>query len=111
MARQRLALLLVPLRGGVVCPDLQDVVATARDEPTLAESSLAGRGRGDDAAGGGGGGPGDRVDTEAVGGEGLVLEGVVLELEDGDVAIGGGACKQAARLVRGPRDHVDRGLV
>lgn len=40
-----------------------------------------------------------------------VLPAVVAKLEDGDVAIGGGAGEEAASLVRGPADNVDRGLV
>ena len=40
-----------------------------------------------------------------------MVDSVVLELEDGDVAVGGGAGEQAAGLVRGPGDDVDRGLV
>ena len=34
--------------------------------------------------------------------------GVVLELEDGDVSVGGGAREEAACFVGGPGDEVDR---
>ena len=110
MARQRLALGLVAVRRGVENPQLQEVVAAARDEAPVARRARAGV-AGDDAAGRCGGGPRHRVDAEPVGGEDAVLVAVVLELEDGDVAVGRGAREQAARLVRRPGDGVHRGLV
>lgn len=110
MSDQRLGLLLVGLRGGVKGPDLEDVVAAARDESSVAGGGGS-RSAADDAAGGSGGGPRDRVDSEAVGGESGVVDAVVLELEDAHVAVGGSAGQKATRLVGGPRHDVDRGLV
>lgn len=46
-----------------------------------------------------------------MGGECTVVEIVVLELEDGDVAIRGCAGQQAAGLVGRPRDNIDRSFV
>ena len=43
--------------------------------------------------------------------EDLVVHGVVLELEDGDVAVGAGAGKQTAGFVGRPGDYVDGGGV
>lgn len=40
-----------------------------------------------------------------------MVEAVVLELEDTDVAVRRGTGEEAAGLVRGPSDDVDRGLV
>lgn len=110
MTREGLALLLVVLGGGVKRPDLEDVIAAAGDEAPVARGAGARVATGD-AAGGEGGPPGDRVDAEAVGGEHDVVDGVVLELEDGDGAVRGGAGQEAARLVGGPGNDVDRGLV
>lgn len=110
MARQGLTLLRVRLGGRVEGPQLEHVVAAAGDEAPVAGGAGLGRAA-DDAAGDGGGGPGDRVDAEAVGGKGGVVDGVVLELEDADVAVGRGAGEEAAGLVRGPGHDVDRGLV
>lgn len=44
-------------------------------------------------------------------GKGGVVDGVVFELEDADVAVGRGAREEAARLVGGPGDNVYRRLV
>ena len=110
MAGQRLALLLVAVGGGVVHPDLERVVRAARHEAAVAGRARAGVG-GYDAAGGRGGGPAHAVDTQPVGVEDGVLPAVVAELEDRDVAVGGGAGQEAACFVGGPRHDVDRGLV
>ena len=111
MAGEGFPLELVAVGGGrVEGPDLEQVVAAAGDEPAVAGGAGT-RIAADDAAGGGGGGPADRVDAQAVGGEGAVLEAVVLELENRHVAVGGGAGQQAPGLVRRPGDGVDAGLV
>jgi hypothetical protein len=111
MACERLPLLLVVMGRGVKHPDLELVVRTTCDEPPVACRAGA-RVRAGDAAGREGRCPGDRVDAEAVGGNDDVIDGgLVLELEDGDVAVGRGACEQTAGLMRRPGDDVDRGLV
>lgn len=43
--------------------------------------------------------------------EDLVGPAVIAELEDANVAVGRGAGKETAALVRGPGDHVDGGCV
>jgi hypothetical protein len=55
--------------------------------------------------------PRHAVDAATAGLEDLLCPRVVLELEHRDVAVGGGACEQAARLVGRPGDKVDRGGV
>lgn len=90
MARERLPLGLVAVVGGVEDPDLEQVVAAPRDEAAVARSAGAGGAR-HNGAWGGGWRPRHRVDAQAVGGEGGVLEAVVLEFEDRNVAVGGGA--------------------
>lgn len=97
--------------GGVVRPQLDEVVGAAGDEAAEGRLGLAcGRGAGE-LAGGQGGAPGDGVDAHAVGGEDGVLEGVVLEAEHADGAVGGGGGEVAAGLRRRPGDQVDGGGV
>lgn len=109
VAREHAALLAAVLgRRGVPRPDLERVVAAARDEAALGRRRGVGA---DDAAGGRRGRPRDRVDALAVREESLVVKRVVLELEHRDVAVRRGAGQEASRLVRGPRHDVDRGLV
>ena len=97
--------------GGVVRPQLDEVVGAAGDEATERSLRLAcWRGAGE-LAGSEGGAPGDGVDAHAVGGEDGVLEGVVLEAEDADAAVGAGGGQVAAGLWRRPGDQVDRGGV
>lgn len=111
MSRQRLPLLRVCLARLVERPNLEQVVATARDEPPVARSTGSG-GRAGDGARGERGRPRYRVDAEAVRVDRDVVDGAaVLELEDGDVAVGGGTGEEAAGFVGGPGDDVDRGLV
>lgn len=110
MANQSFSLLLVRLRGGVKHPQLDRIVAAARGKPAVSYRRGAGRAA-DDASGGSGGSPRDRVDAEAVCGEYRVVDGIVLELENAYVAVGRSARKQAAGLVRRPRNNVDRCLV
>lgn len=106
MARQRLALSHVGRSGWVPGPDAQHVVAAARDEATV--GGRTGRGvAADQATGRGGRCPRDAVDAEAMGRERGVLKAIVLELEDADSAVRGGTGKQAACLVRRPRNEVD----
>ena len=102
MAGQGVSFLRVRLGSRVEGPEFEHVVRTAGHE-----ASVAGRGGGrgaaaDDATRGGGGGPGDRVDAEAVCVEGRVVDGVVLELQDADVAVGGGAREETPCFVGGP---------
>jgi hypothetical protein len=99
--------------GGVVRPQLDQVVGAAGDEPAERRLGCACRGeRGArELARGEGGAPGDGVDAHAVGGEDGVLEGVVLEAEDADAAVGAGGGQVAAGLGRGPGDQVDGGGV
>lgn len=106
MARQRLSLGLVAISCRVKDPDLHKVIATSRHKSSVACGAGA-RGTRHDGAWRRGRGPGHGVDAEAVGGESTVVEVVVLELEDRDVAVGGRAGQQAARLVGRPRDDVD----
>lgn len=110
VARQRLALLLVALGRGVKRPNLEHVVAAARDEAAVARGAGA-RVAADDAAGRRGGGPRHRVDAQAVRGERRVVNGVVLELEHADVTVRRRARQQAASFVGRPGDNVDRSLV
>ena len=98
--------------GGVVRPQLDEVVGAAGDEAAEGGLRLAGRrGGADQLAGSQGGAPGDGVDAHAVGGEDGVLEGVVLEAEHADGAVGGGGGEVAAGLWRRPGDQVDGGGV
>lgn len=52
--------------------------------------------------------PGYAVDAAAASLESLVCPGIVLEFEDRDVTVRGGACEEAARLMRCPGDEVYR---
>lgn len=110
MARQGLSLGRIAIGCRVKDPDLHEVIATSRHEASVARGPGA-RGTRHDGARRRGRSPGHGVDAEAVGGESTVVEVVVLELEDRDVAVRGRAGQQAARLVGRPRDDVDRGLV
>lgn len=110
MALQR-ADVVVRVGRGVVRPDLDQVVGAAGDESPQRRLRLA-RGRGArELAGRQGRAPGDGVDAHAVRGEDGVLEGVVLEAEDADAAVGAGGGQVAAGLRRRPRDQVDGGGV
>lgn len=91
MSSQGLTLLLVGLRSSIKSPDLQDIIAAARNEPSVAGSTRTRRAA-DDASRGSSGSPGDRVDAETVGGEDGVVDAVILELENAHIAVGGGAC-------------------
>jgi hypothetical protein len=91
VASQGLTLLLVGLRSRVKGPDLEDVVATASDESAVTSSTRT-RSAAHNAAGGCSGGPRNGVDAEAVSGKGGVVDAVVLELENADVAVGRSAC-------------------
>lgn len=110
VAGQGLPLQLVAASGGIVDPDLDEVVAASSDETPVTGGTWAG-GAGNDGAGNCGRSPGNGVDAEAVGGECGVVEVVVLKLDDGDAAVGGGAGQEAAGLVGRPGDDVDGGLV
>lgn len=96
---------------GVVRPQLHQVVGAAGDESAEGRLGLTGEGGAGELARGEGGAPGDGVDAHAVGGEDGVLEGVVLEAEDADAAVGAGGGQVAAGLGRRPGDQVDRGGV
>lgn len=80
----------VRLGGRVKSPYLDDVVAATGDKATV-NSGGGARRAADNTARGDGGSPRDRVDTEAVGVEGSVVKGRVLELENADVSVRRGA--------------------
>jgi hypothetical protein len=95
----------------IVRPQLDQVVRATRDEPAERRLRCSREGGARELAGGEGGAPGDGVDAHAVGGEDGVLEGVVLEAEHADAAVGAGGGQVAAGLGRRPGDQVDRGGV
>lgn len=98
VALERLLLLLVRLRRRVKDPNLEQVVTTTRDKPPDARGARA-WGTANDAARCRCWGPGHGVDAQAVGREGDVVEAVVTELENTDVAVGGSTGEEASRLV------------
>lgn len=95
----------------VVRPQLDLAVGAAGDEPAQGRLGLAGESGARELAGGQGGAPGHGVDAHAVGREDGVLEGVVLEAEHADAAVGAGGGQVAPGLWRRPGDQVDRGGV
>jgi hypothetical protein len=97
VARER-ADVVVGGSGGVVRPQLDEVVGAACHEAAQGSLRLARRRGAGELAGSEGGAPGDGVDAHAVGGEDGVLEGVVLEAEHADGAVGGGGGEVAAGL-------------
>ena len=101
----------VRVGSSVVRPQLNQAVGAAGDEPAQGCLGLAGERGAGELARGESGAPGDGVDAHAVGGEDGVLEGVVLEAEDADAAVGAGGGQVAAGLWRRPGDQVDRGGV
>ena len=108
MARQNLRTDIGPALDAEL-PQLNLAVAPARHEaPCIAADVSARR---DDLSRRVRRGPAHAVDARAARLEDLVGPSVVLELEDGDVAVGGGAGEEAAGLVRGPCYEVDRGGV
>jgi hypothetical protein len=101
----------VGVGSSVVRPQLDQAVRASSDEPAERRLRLAGERGAGELARGEGGAPGDGVDSHAVGREDGVLEGVVLEAEDADAAVGAGGGQVAAGLWRRPGDQVDRGGV
>ena len=99
------------LRLRVVVPQLDVVVAAAGDESAQRRARLARRLGAGQLARRQAGGPGHGVGAEAVRGEELVRERVVVEGDDGDGAVRGRGGEVAAGLGRGPGEQVHRGCV
>jgi hypothetical protein len=108
VAGQDLRVLPAP-RLNAKLPKLNLAVASAGDEPPGCARLVSART--DDLSWRNCGRPRNAVHTGATGLEDLVRPGVVLELENRNVAVGGGAGKQAAGLVWCPRDVVHRSSV
>ena len=98
--------------GSSAPPDLDEVVAPARDEAHGLQGRAGRRGCREDRAGREGGGPRDRVAADLVRVEPLDGPAVVgLAGQDAHAAIGGGARQAEAVLHRAPCDRVDGALV
>lgn len=92
-------------------PDLDQVVRSSRDESSHWRWVLSRRLRTGELGWENGRTPGDGVDAKAVCFEDGVGEGVVLEGQDGHVAVAAGCCEVASSLGRRPGHEVDRGGV
>ena len=98
--------------GSSAPPDLDEVVAPARDEAHGLQGRAGRRGCREDRAGREGGGPRDRVAADLVRVEPLDGPAVVgLARQDAHPAIGGRASQAEAVLHRAPCDRVDGALV
>jgi hypothetical protein len=108
VARQDLRVLPAPSLNAEL-PELDlAVAATSNKSPRCARLVSA---RTDNLSRRNRGRPRDAVHTRAAGLEDLVRPGVVLELENRNVAVRGSAGKQTASLMWCPRDVVDRSSV
>ena len=99
-------------RGGrgyiLPIPNLNHTITAARRKPSLrAHLGLTAH----QTAGHHRGRPTHGVDAHLVRGELDVAPVALVELEDRDIAVGGGAGEEAAAFVRGPGDDVDGGVV
>lgn len=88
-----------------IVPDLDQVVASSSDEPSLLARSWVGA---DQATGKSCGGPADGVHAHPVSMESLVGPVVVAELKNARMTVGRSAGKETAALMRSPGYHVDR---
>lgn len=110
VTRESLPFLLVLRSRGVEGPDLENVVTTTRHEPPVPAGARTGVAA-HNAARGGSRRPADGVDTQTMSMMRDMVDGVVLELQNRHVSVGGRAGEEAAGLVGRPGDDVDGGLV
>jgi hypothetical protein len=108
VARQGLSVLVARILR-LIFPQLHLAIAAARHKPSRVAGCISACG--DDLSRRNSGRPAHAIDTLPARLEFCVRPGVVFELKDGDVAVGGGTGEQAAGLVWCPGDEVYGGGV
>jgi hypothetical protein len=112
VSREGFPLELVGVAGRIKDPDLERVITTSSNEPSV-PTRVGTRTARHNRPGSRSRRPRDRIHPQPVSREKgtLRLGAVIPELQDANLAIGTGTSQQAAGLVRGPGDGVDAGFV